>query len=55
MKETAPPPPPDPTRACSEDPDLPTCATGPTGRLRFVIKELAEILRRKDSAGGDAR
>lgn len=35
----------------TEPPDLqvPTCVTGPTGRLRFVLRELRDLLRRPRS------
>ncbi len=36
--------------ACDRDAAVPTCATGPFGRLAWVVRELADLLRRR---GGD--
>ncbi|MHB1583160.1 MAG: hypothetical protein ACYCU7_00155 [Acidimicrobiales bacterium] len=37
-----------PPPACGEDHSMPTCATGPAGRLRFVLRELAGQFRRAE-------
>lgn len=51
---------PDPNRVddCTADgTDVPSCSTGPTGRLRFVGRELADLwreLRGRDGSRRDA-
>jgi hypothetical protein len=36
---------PDAEDRCPVDPDIPECATGPVGRVRFVASELRDVWR----------